>query len=155
MASSTSTSPGVVSRRAVHAVPGADEASGARRAAVVANLGLRFLLELGAYAALAYWGVSTGSSPAGRVALAIAAPLSAVTVWSLFLAPKAKRHWDEPSALVLELVIFATAAIALAATGSAVLPTLLGVAAAGNACVLRALPRGPEPGADGRAAEPR
>ncbi|HTT51895.1 MAG TPA: DUF2568 domain-containing protein [Streptosporangiaceae bacterium] len=42
-----------------------------------ANLAVKFLLELAAFAALAYWGASTGHG-AVRVLLAIAAPAAAV-----------------------------------------------------------------------------
>jgi hypothetical protein len=109
-----------------------------------ANLGLRFLVELGAYASLAYWGASTGTSMAGRTSLAVAAPLLAVMVWSLLLAPKARWHVGEPAALVLELVIFATATVALIASGPVVLGTVFGVVALGNTLLVRFLRPGPD-----------
>jgi Protein of unknown function (DUF2568) len=153
--SAISMTPGVASRGAVHHIPASDEASIARRLAIVANLGVRFVVEMAAYAALAYWGVSTGAPPAGRVALAIVAPVSALIVWWMFLAPKAQWHADEPFALVLELAVFAAAAVGLAVSGSAVLGSLLGVVAAGNACVLRVLQRGPVHGVGATGGKPR
>ena len=41
-----------------------------------ANLGLRFLLELVALAALGYWGYRAGDTGLARVALAIGAPMA-------------------------------------------------------------------------------
>jgi hypothetical protein len=107
------------------------------RAAEGANLGVRFVAELGAYAALGYWGASTGSSTAGRASLAVIAPLTAMVVWSLLLAPKARWHLAEPAALVLELLIFAFAAVALASAGPITVAVVFGVVAAGNTTAVR------------------
>jgi hypothetical protein len=103
------------------------------------NLGLRFFVELGAYAALAYRGAGGRGSMAQRTALAVAAPLLAVTVWTLLLAPKARWHLSEPAALVLELVIFTVATIALIASRSVVLGTVFGVVALANTFLVRIL----------------
>ncbi len=58
--------------------------------AKTANLGLRFLLELGALAAVAYWGFTTNDGVL-RWALGIAAPVAVAVVWWLFVSPKARR----------------------------------------------------------------
>ena len=52
-----------------------------------ANLGLRFLLELGALAAVGYWGWETGDGLLGWV-LAIGAIAAVIAVWALFVSPK-------------------------------------------------------------------
>ncbi len=52
------------------------------RAAASANLALRFVLELAALAALAYWGFHTGHSLLGDVALGVGAPLLAAVIWA-------------------------------------------------------------------------
>jgi len=129
-------------QRGIHELPGLAETSAAMRVAADANLGLRLCVELGAYASLGYWGTSTGGSTTARTSLAIAAPLIAIIMWSLLLAPKAKWHLSEPAALVLELSIFATAAIALASSGPIILATVFGVVAAGNTLLLRFFRRG-------------
>jgi hypothetical protein len=54
-----------------------------------ANLLVRFLLELSALAATAYWGFAT-SSGLTQWLLGIAAPAAVATVWGLFVSPKAK-----------------------------------------------------------------
>jgi hypothetical protein len=104
-----------------------------------ANLALRFLVELGAYAALGYWGASTGGSMVERTTWAVAAPLLALTVWSLTLAPKSRWHLGEPAALGLELVIFTAAAVALIASGPVVLGTVFGFVALANTLLVRFL----------------
>jgi Protein of unknown function (DUF2568) len=50
---------------------------------------LRFLLELGALAALGNWGFTSGSG-ATAWALGLGAPLAAIAFWGLFVAPKAR-----------------------------------------------------------------
>ena len=81
------------------------------------NLGLRFCLELAALAALGWWGAQAGSSTALHVVLAIAAPLAAAVIWGLFVAPKARVRVGDEKRLVIELAVFAAAAVAFAASG--------------------------------------
>jgi uncharacterized protein DUF2568 len=71
-----------------------------------ANLGLRFLLELGLLVGVGWW----GGHALGWWA-AVVLPLAAAFLWGSFLAPKAR--WTIPSLarLVLELVLFALAAV--------------------------------------------
>jgi hypothetical protein len=88
-------------------------------------LGVRFLLELGALGALAYWGFRTASGP-WRWGLALAAPLVVAAVWGTFVAPKATRRMSDPWRLALELVIFGAAAGALALAGRPVLAVAFG-----------------------------
>ena len=90
-----------------------------------ANDGVRFLLELCALAALAYWGSQTG--PTGvSIVLAIAAPVAAAIVWGAFVAPKAPRHPRDPWRLVLELLVFGSGVAGLAAAGRTRLALVLG-----------------------------
>jgi Protein of unknown function (DUF2568) len=65
------------------------------------NLAVKFLLELAAFAALAYWGATIGHG-VWAVVLAIAAPLAAVIVWALFCAPRARRRLKLPARAPLE-----------------------------------------------------
>jgi hypothetical protein len=79
----------------------------------LANLALRFLLELCALAALGYWGFKTGESVVAKVGLGIGAPLLAAIVWGTFLAPRASIPTPGFLRLVLELVVFGSASAAL------------------------------------------
>jgi len=79
-----------------------------------ANLLVRFLLELSALAATAYWGFAT-SSGLTQWLLGIAAPAAVATVWGLFVSPKAKIELPRPAQFAIELSVFAAAALALAA----------------------------------------
>jgi hypothetical protein len=82
-----------------------------------ANLGLRFLLELCALAALAYWGTQAGRGLLLRLVLGIGAPLVAAVVWGTFVAPKATVPVSAPVRILIEVVIFGLAALGLAAAG--------------------------------------
>jgi hypothetical protein len=79
-----------------------------------ANLALRFLLELAALAAVAYWGYRSGRTGPLRIALAVAAPLAVATIWILFVAPEASMLLPEPWHLALEVAVFGAAAAVLA-----------------------------------------
>ena len=54
-----------------------------------ANLVVRFLLELGALAALGGWGYRIGGRPLAGVGLAAGIPLVIAIVWGTFVAPNA------------------------------------------------------------------
>ena len=98
-----------------------------------ANLGLRFLLELAALAALAYWGWGVSW------VLAIAAPAAWVALWATFGSPKAKVTLSPPQRVVFEAVVFGAAAVGLWAAGQAVWAVALFAAWAANKAVLTAL----------------
>jgi hypothetical protein len=86
-----------------------------------ANLALAFFLELGVLAALAYWGFQTGQGTIARIALGIGAPAVAIAVWALFGSPQAMWHLDGIFRVLLEVVFFGSAAVALFAAGQHVL----------------------------------
>ncbi len=96
-----------------------------------ANLALRFLLEIGVLAALGYWGFQVGSGWT-KVLLGVGAPLLAAVVWGVFLAPASSTRLSEPPRLILEIVVFASAAAALAATGHTALALAFALVAAVN-----------------------
>lgn len=104
---------------------------------MMANLALRFMVEMAAYAALGYWGVSTTSPFIARVALATLAPLGAVALWSALLAPKARWRRNDPVAIALELAVFAGAAVALATSGPVRLSLVFIVIAVTNTLLVR------------------
>ena len=82
-----------------------------------ANLGLAFLLELGVVAALGFWGFSTGSGTLTKIALGIGAPVLAIIVWALLGAPKGPWHLEGIWYLLLKIVFFGSAALALYVAG--------------------------------------
>jgi Protein of unknown function (DUF2568) len=86
-----------------------------------ANLALAFLLELGVLAALGFWGFSTGSETVAKVVLGIGLPLVAIVVWGLFGSPKAMWHLNGLWRLLLQIVFFGSAAVALFSAGQRVL----------------------------------
>ena len=93
-----------------------------------ANAGLRFLLELSALAAVAYWGWSEHSG-VWRVVLVVAGPLAIALVWGRWVAPKAKARVGDPWKLVIEVLVFGSAVAALAAADQVVLAVVLAAAA--------------------------
>ena len=94
-----------------------------------ANDGLRFVLELCALAALAYWGFRI-SSGALQWALGIGAPLAMAVIWGRFMSPKATSRLDDPARLIAEIAIFGIAAVALADADQPTLAIALAAAVA-------------------------
>jgi hypothetical protein len=101
-----------------------------------ANLAVRFLLELCALAALAYWGFKTGTGPISKMVLGIGAPLLAAVVWATFVAPGASIQVPGPLRLVLQVVIFGLAIAGLAATGHRTLAWSLGITVVINGALM-------------------
>lgn len=103
-----------------------------------ANLVVRFLLELCALGALAWWGAATGSTTIASVLLAVAAPLVAAVAWGVFVSPKARIklpvvRW------VVELAVFLCAAAGLVAIDHPRLALVLLAAYAVNRTLLLVL----------------
>jgi hypothetical protein len=82
-----------------------------------ANLALAFLLELGVLAALGFWGFYTGSGVLAKIALGIGLPALAIVVWGLFGSPRARWHLNGAWRLMLQIVFFGSAAVALFVAG--------------------------------------
>jgi Protein of unknown function (DUF2568) len=105
------------------------------------NLAVRFVVEMGAYASFAYWGASTGPSDVTRVTLAVVAPLIAIVIWMLYLAPRARRRLVDPVALFAELAIFIAATSTLVSAGQVELGAFLGGVAVVNTVLIRVFGR--------------
>jgi hypothetical protein len=73
---------------------------------------VRFLLELGALAALGYWGYKAGASTLTRLLLAVGAPLVAIVLWWAFVSPGAPVDNAVTRGLV-EAIVFGAAVLAL------------------------------------------
>lgn len=105
-----------------------------------ANLALRFVLELTALVALGYWGFSTHGSAAAKILFGAGAPLLAAVVWGLFVAPKAAFPVPLPWRLLIEAVVFGSAAVALIAAGRPALGGAFLVVVLINEVLLLAVP---------------
>jgi Protein of unknown function (DUF2568) len=92
------------------------------------NLVVRFLLELAALAAVGYWGFSSHSGVTQWV-LGLGAPVAVAAVWGLFVSPKAKVDLPRPAAFAIELLVWAAAALALAASGQPALAIVFAILA--------------------------
>ncbi|HZD87040.1 MAG TPA: YrdB family protein [Gaiellaceae bacterium] len=84
------------------------------------NLVLRVLMETGVVAGLAYWGVHTGDSTAGKIGLGIGAPVLGFGFWGGVDFHQAGPV-AEPARLVQELVVSGLAAAAWYTAGQPIL----------------------------------
>ena len=107
-----------------------------------ALLTVRFLTELALIAVLIWAGVGASLPLAGRIVIAVAAPVLAMVIWGLWMAPRARRRLADPVRLAAELVLFAVAAAALALTGPVLAAVVFAVIAMGVAIALRTVAPG-------------
>ncbi len=133
-----------------HERSSAEPAVGPGRAA---NLLLRFVLELAALAALAYWGFSTGTTLLGDLILGAGAPLVAAVVWGTWAAPKSARRLRGGALLVVQLAVLGAGAAALVAAEEPGLGAAMAVLVVVNAALLRAW--GDDGAASGRRSDKR
>ena len=101
------------------------------------NLIVKFLLELAALAALAYWGAQSADGVAA-VALAVGLPLAAALLWGVFAAPRASRRLPLHLRVPFELCVFALAAAALEVAASTGLAIAFAAIVVVNAALLTA-----------------
>ena len=101
-----------------------------------ANLALAFLLELCVLAALTFRGFSTGSGTLTKIVLGIGAPALAIVVWALFGAPRGPWHLNGIWYLLLKLVFFGSAILALYTAGQHVLAVVFALIFVGNTVLL-------------------
>ena len=99
-------------------------------------LTLKFVLELCALAALAYWGATTGPLVV-NVLLGIGAPLIAASVWGRWAAPRSPRRLTGSARLALESTVFAAATLALVLAGAPVLAAAFAAVVALDTIALR------------------
>lgn len=97
-----------------------------------AVLTIRFLCELAALAALAWWG-QTIAGPA----LAIALPAAAATLWGLWIAPRAKHRLADPLRLATETIVWGGATASLIGVGHLPIAIAFAVVALGTAIAAR------------------
>ncbi|GHO48133.1 YrdB family protein [Ktedonospora formicarum] len=77
------------------------------------NLALAFFLELGVLVAWGYWGFVVGPNLPFKLLFGIGMPVLAIVVWALFGAPTAQWHLNGIWRIVLGIIFFGSAALAL------------------------------------------
>ena len=102
-----------------------------------ANLAAKFVLELAAIAAFAYWGTTVGHGVV-PVIVAVAASFAAIGLWGVFAAPRSAHRLPVAARVPFELGVFALAALALLGAGSPVAAIVFAAAAMLNAALLTA-----------------
>lgn len=102
------------------------------------NLGLAFLLELLALAALCFWGFHIGSSVAVHIIAGIGMPLAAAILWALFAAAGGPK-FDVPVwfKIFIKSLVYAAATIGLIVTGHPTLAIVFAAAVIVNASLIR------------------
>ncbi|MBX3031501.1 MAG: YrdB family protein [Chloroflexi bacterium] len=103
---------------------------------------VRFLLELASLAALAWWGVRTGSDDLMRAILAVGAPLVFAVVWGLVAAPKARNGLSMRARWAIGGAMMLLAAGALAMVGPVEVAIVLAVLVVVDTLTLLALDTG-------------
>ena len=107
----------------------------------IINLGIRFLLELGALAAFGYWGATLRAPGPLRALLAVVTPLFVALLWGLFVSPKARYSTGRPGQVGLGLVVFLVAALLLRERGHVAMAEIFAVTAVISSALLYLLPQ--------------
>jgi hypothetical protein len=105
--------------------------------AAAALLAVRFGTELALLGVLALVGARLVDGTAASWTAALLLPLAAAVVWGLLVAPRARRRLPDPARLVVEVVLFLTAAGGLAAIGATFSAGAFAVTAVGVAVLVR------------------
>jgi hypothetical protein len=116
----------------------------------IANLTIRFLVELAGIAAFGYWGLQAGGPGLAVVAVAVA-----IAVWAVVVAPKARNRLTQEQRDIVGTAILLLASAALIAAGQPVVGIGLAVVVMLNAIALRALGPGARDAFTASAARPR
>jgi hypothetical protein len=103
---------------------------------------IRFLSELALFAVLAILGVNAGLGTAANVAIAVLAPVAAVVIWGIGIAPRARHRWPDPWRLSVEVALFLAATAGLAAEGELAWAVVFAVVTIGIAAAVRAVAPG-------------
>lgn len=85
------------------------------------NLLVRFLLELGTLAAVAYWSFQTRSDWFTKLLFGIGLPLLIAVTWGLIMSPKAPYRLRGIPFTIMDFVLLGSGAAALYASGQTTL----------------------------------
>ena len=98
----------------------------------IANLALRFVVEVMGVGFVGYWGFSSASNPLGRVILGLVAIGLFVGLWGWVLAPTAASGLSRMQKNLLGTVVLLIAAAALALAGQPGAAAVYGLVVVGN-----------------------
>ena len=76
------------------------------------NIAIRFILEIGALISVGYWGFVIGNGYLFKFILGIGTPLLIAMIWGFFGSPRAPKILQGINRLLLEIIIFGSAAFA-------------------------------------------
>jgi predicted histidine transporter YuiF (NhaC family) len=93
--------------------------------------GVRFACEIAAVVAVVWWGWPV---------LGLLLGIAVVVVWGAWVAPKARRRLPDPMRLLVELGIFALAAVAFAEVGQTAVAIVFAAASVLTAGLSRRIP---------------
>jgi Protein of unknown function (DUF2568) len=103
----------------------------------IANLALKFVLELCALASVVYWGWHQGSDQLPlQLLFSVGAAAVFIACWGIFLAPTARRGLSSLQKNMIGAVVLLVAAAALAWAGQSVLALIFAIAIVVNAVLL-------------------
>ena len=94
---------------------------------MVINIALRFFLEVFALVIFAYWGFQSSQGILMKFVLGIGSPLAIAIIWGVFGSPGAPIRVKGYLRVVLELLIFGLATLALYSTGNTSLALIYGI----------------------------
>ena len=105
----------------------------------IANLTLRFVLELAGIAAFGIWGLNLTSDPRVNLVVAVIAVAAIIVAWAIVVAPKARNGLGQSQKDVIGTAILLVAAVALVGAGQPVVGLAFGALVLANAAMLAAL----------------
>lgn len=86
-----------------------------------------FLLELATLASLMYWGFHLDKGTLMKMVFGIGTPILVAMIWGTFIAPKASIPVPVSLRIILQVLIFGSAATALYFSGKRILATVFAV----------------------------
>ncbi|HEY4551275.1 MAG TPA: YrdB family protein, partial [Bacillus sp. (in: firmicutes)] len=72
-----------------------------------------FLLEIAMLVSFMYWGLHLDTSLFVKILFGIGAPILVAVIWGTFIAPKASIPVSVPISILLQIILFSLAAVAL------------------------------------------
>ena len=105
----------------------------------IANLTLRFVLELAGIAAFGLWGLNLTGDPRVNLVVAVIAVAAVIVAWAVVVAPKARNGLSQSKKDVIGTAILLVAAVALVGAGQPVAGLAFGALVLANAAMLAAL----------------
>ncbi|MCM3236553.1 YrdB family protein [Heyndrickxia oleronia] len=104
---------------------------------MVINLALRFILEICALVSLGYWGFHLDMGYIFKILIGISSPLLMAIIWGTFVSPKAPIPVRGIKRVLLEIIIFGFATLALCSAGHPFLAMFFAVLVVFNMLFLR------------------